>query len=70
VLILKDSEVAKVVVEQLRPRMMLQSVDPLFRDRNVVVKGRHPGFSQKSTVPLTLMSISNRGPPTFFRNRL
>lgn len=53
-LILMESEVAKAVMEQLRSRLMLQSVDPLFRDRNVVLaerKGSHRGFSQKSTSP-------------------
>jgi hypothetical protein len=65
VLILKDSEVAKADMEQLRSRMMLQSVDPLFRDRNLLVaerKGRYRGFSlrKRARVPLTVISISNR----------
>jgi len=56
VLILKDSEVAKVVVEQLRPRMMLQSVDPLFRDRYVVVAKRSFSSRKRAGVPLTVIS--------------
>ena len=40
VLILKDSEVAEAIMEQLRSRMMLQSIEPLFCDRDVVVAER------------------------------